>query len=115
MRGDMNYRTMEAGLALDKVIAELVMGLVVVPDPVNHRGFAVREAGPHGFDLPAYSTEIKSAWAVAEKLSLWTGKFAEGEYWAFESITAYINGTVSRAPSAPLAICREAIRLVLSR
>jgi hypothetical protein len=62
--------------------------------------------------IKAYSTDIACAWEVVEKLGMFVGPFANGEFWAFESVTRYIEGRTSKAKTGPLAICREAIRIV---
>ena len=54
----------KTALNLDRKIAAKVFGLKIVEDPVNYRGFAVGEAGPHGEDLPKYSTQIDQAMKV---------------------------------------------------
>ena len=54
----------EEGIALDRKIATEIMGLQVVEDPVNYRGYALNEAGPHGADLPHFCTKIDQAMKV---------------------------------------------------
>jgi len=54
---------------IDRLIAQKVMGFVVVEDLVNYRGFQLHKDGYSGKDLPHYSTHIKAAWEVVEKLA----------------------------------------------
>lgn len=53
---------------IDKDIAEKIMGLVVVKDDANYRGYSVGQAGPHGEDLPCYSEDVKHAMMVFDRM-----------------------------------------------
>ena len=57
---------MESGPAMDKLVAEKVMGFVVAGD-VCYQVNGNRWRGVYN-QVPAYSTEIRWAWAVMEKL-----------------------------------------------
>jgi len=60
---------MKPGREMDALVAEKVMGLRVVDDPVSHRGVSVGEAGALGTDLWPYSTDDGAALTVMEALS----------------------------------------------
>jgi hypothetical protein len=117
--------TMPAGLDLDRLIAEKVMGWsvngVTAYSPTGSANDASRDWCPH------YSTEIAAAWEVVEKvlklLESWNGsndisiyaKLEDGKffYGAAISETGSGYGCVEYGDTAPLAICREALKLVM--
>ena len=122
---------MEAGPDLDALVAERVMGLVwdeslcrvcgwkltpdyCRPDNCSMRPMPLRQADGHA----AHSTDIAAAWGVVEylkhhgfshfqvwgHLDVWHSAFAnvDHEFWSNEVM----------APTAPLAICRAALKAV---
>jgi hypothetical protein len=119
----MNVDEMEM-LDIDIAIATRVMGLVVVPDPVSERGVSVGEAGPNGADLKKYSIEIAAAWEIVEKVKATSSRgyvldFLRGE-WTVGNRACGDAGEpelygfhAGRAETAPLAICRAALRSTL--
>ena len=115
----MNIDEMEAGRTLDALVAKKVMGYECVCDeepcdcPVHAQG---------DYDtLLAYSTDIEDAWRIIECLHsvsnmvFWLTYYPTGTYYAtFEDFTP---ATLKReglwdssADSAPLAICRSALK-----
>jgi len=125
----MDIDKLEAGPELDALVAARVMGLTVVRDPVSERGVSIGEAGPKGFDLKKYSTEIAAAWEVLEKLRcmLSKGKFGwvhvcagpKNDGWEVQFVQAKFMepGEIDfflQAETAPLAICRAALKACIS-
>lgn len=113
---------LEAGRALDALIAERVMGLAFANDAktfVEIPGTAEEIAGGHLVQcafLPPYSTDIAAAWTVVERVdnrnsvakqigvqTFGLARCDDGTYAAM-----FFNAS-ARADSAPLAICRAAL------
>ena len=102
----MNYDELEAGYELDALVAEKVMGLVKGSFGWINSDTAIPIA------LPLYSTDIAAAWEVVERFKDWDWKlYSHGEG---ESFVIYKDGThyEATAPTAPLAICRAALKAV---
>ena len=97
-----------AGPALDCEIAVRVMGYTKQGKIWYSRPNFQESTG----DPPCFSSTILRAWEVADKLGIWFGRFTDGEYWAFASVSDYLNSKVSKAPTAPLAVCRCALKVV---
>ena len=135
----MNIDDMPAGRELDALVAEKVMGWCITAwndgepwgnrevfppfEPINGIPadcdcISHSEAG----EPPHYSTDIAAAWEVVEKLD---GGGERGTFWWMISSpgndTMYsariFEGSVeivgAMAPTAPLAICRAALRTVV--
>lgn len=123
----MDADQMPAGPELDLLVAERVMGTkrphewVIDGYPGSletweacHRCDLPREDFVEGgFCIPGYSTDIASAWELVEKCGLFVGPFTQDQYWAFESVAQYLNGRASIAGTAPLAICRAALKVAI--
>lgn len=107
---------MEAGPEMDRLVAEKVMRFVFEDLPLTDEDKPEPRTFWIGPPMP-YSTNIKAAWMVVEKM--------HDSGWFF-SITRYSNctdpwnaefGSVLprvHAPTAPLAICRAALLAVLA-
>jgi hypothetical protein len=114
----------EATRCLDKWIANDVLG---VYDKICQE--ETRFMLPESVNLPYYSTSIAAAWEVVEKLWIsgdgpyWVGDFflewwQDGEWLVCNkpigvrdgAIKAMCDGKKTGKPSAPLAICRAAIK-----
>jgi hypothetical protein len=122
----MDIDTMEAGRELDALIAEEVMGFAVSMDGCDKPRIEEIINGRSRYDvLPPYSTSISAAWEVVEKiksmgLAVWLG-FEGGRWQAIFGIeNKYVvlpeagGDYEALAPTAPLAICRAALRAVAS-
>jgi hypothetical protein len=118
---------MPAGREMDALVAEKVMGFVVM----RHRDVDGQhiEHGPdewmrgpdgeaprYAYMVPVdhYSTDIAAAWEVVEKLKPddWAFRVEvldDGDWWASFSATAE-----SWAGTVPLAICRAALKAALT-
>lgn len=104
-----------SGRELDALVAEKVMGWTNILDrmgvPPNH--------GPWSHRVPSYSTDLGAAWTVVEKL-IATGHIIElsnrrsGTWkigtWQFQTFGKLSVG--ADADTAPLAICRAALKAV---
>lgn len=118
-----DYDTMGPGREMDARVAEKVFGLEVMDD--FPEVFAVGADGANAVVrkyMRHYSTDISAAWEVVEKLrsdrlwftmmqdntDIWDVKLWRGESkgW-FPTVEYYGN-----APTAPLAICRAALKAV---
>lgn len=103
---------MEAGRGMDRMVAEKVFeqnpllarqGRRADGEPEYHWGY------PLGHDIaPHYSTDIDAAWRVVNTLSQFTLTMLIGRWRAmcFDGI----NSHEAEAETAPLAICRVAIK-----
>jgi hypothetical protein len=103
-----------AGRELDALVAERVMGWVQEepqPHPVN--SFAIYFGGP-----PPYSTDIAAAWQVVERMREQEYSIAlDSDTWLKHPYAVHFiggnSGCVScTADTAPLAICRAALKAV---
>ena len=113
----MNIDKMEAGRELDALVAERVMGLdVKITDWKSDRygRYKVKHYRVGNSFLPEYSTDISAAWTVIEKMinldygihmGLNKGNFEIAIYPLGDSDWIYIS-----APTAPLAICKAALK-----
>lgn len=119
-----------AGRELDALVAEKVMGFKVVDDPLVdfngaryiHKIEVAFERGPHSGHrwpervgpLPAYSADIAAAWQVVERF--WLVQIVRSEVYheAYEVRIMTETGPehVEEANTAPLAICRAALKAV---
>lgn len=110
---------MPAGAAMDALVAEWVMGWERKPwtDPYDglsySHEFYSKERQRWLADNPkAYSSDIAAAWLVMEK--------AHGQDWLVQVDNdegewhCYIGGRSAIAETAPLAICRAALRAKLA-
>jgi len=108
----------DAGLELDALVAEKVMGWQMVCDDC---GDGVDSTGTPN-ECPKFSSDIAAAWEVVEKLKpthrqvvidRHRGEDLQEEQWGVAFVT---NTGVSifreRAPTAPLAICKAALKAV---
>lgn len=110
--------------ALDAKTAEQVMGWTEVTTrrTADRTWTGICHSGvrPYVDDIPHYSTEIEAAWLVVEELHKWDmgielNSYPDNvcEYWILKRVgdhfEHYENGEES---SAPLAICRAALRVV---
>ncbi len=124
----MNHDELAAGRDTDALIAEQVMGRIIYRGPVPQNDLQILEDGGSwigvpGFGLqpitetcPSYSTDIAAAFQVAEamnthfgmqlSLDMWGGD----PWWAEFADRSYIYGAQSIAETAPLAICRAALK-----
>lgn len=101
----MSYDDMEAGRELDAMVVEKVMGVDITSG--SHR-------------VPFYSTDIAAAWEVVEKLK--SSSFYIEFYIEFyinrwqchfcHETNGGVNCRRSYAPTAPLAICRAALKAI---
>lgn len=117
----MNTDKMAAGPELDRLVAERVMGVrvrkqsgrnryeLVIPGGVNQVDFVDPEAPWSA--CPPYSTSIAHAWEVVERMApreMRMGRTEAGRY--------YVNfdhqPMNAVADTAPLAICRAALKAV---
>mgnify|MGYP001600886613 CR=1 FL=1 len=121
--------TMEAGREMDALIAEKVMGWKRINTPPRWECKAdyglEREWGkddpfcPKCMEWPEYSTDISVAWQVVEEFAHQSANKTAAELgMSYFSLSAYpnrwwscrIGKESSDAPTAPLAICRAALR-----
>lgn len=124
----MDVDKLEAGPELDALIAEKVMGCSVTSIEFEGRvWFRCSCAGaPHGqvdsdgektVALQAYSTDIAAAWSVLEKFP-WFRIDNRGDYEGNEAFMVELTDDVKNlagkmwGPTAPLAICRAALKAV---
>jgi len=126
---------MKAGIELDALISEKVMGWKHVKFNETRSIFndpdspLIKWAGgippdysfKGGVPVPPYSTDIRAAWAVVEKLNLFhTRMDKEGldiGYCLRQSLDGWevyyrYGGAITRQPTAPLAICLTALKVV---
>jgi hypothetical protein len=122
--------TMPAGPELDALVAETVMGWPLFRGPSNvlpcveHDGNGLRVYGP-GADVFCPSTSIAAAWLVVEKMAAekrWMGMYGPGkpapkrtelvrQVW----LVRFVDDELTAADTAPLAICRAALKSVRAR
>ncbi len=92
-----------AGLELDKLIAEKVLGW----KPSTWLGIWIDDMCRQR-SLSYFSTDIKAAWELAEKFKLFV--FPHGGGWAATKIgRILIDNETNTAPTAPHAICLAAL------
>lgn len=120
---------MEAGIEMDRLIAEMIFNYQRATNKHGLSGYmwdeendtpATKETwGGHyiATTWPAYSTDIAAAWQVVEKINAllknaYTTVRGQTDGWVCE-ISWYEADLSSVASSAPLAICRAALKSVL--
>ncbi len=109
---------MEAGPAMDVRVASHVM----FKCPIDDKGWMSNENGllVHIMDVEPYSTDIRSAWEVVEKIKLFENyhlfkpyglyEISKIEYSSFcDEPPDALTITLASALTAPLAICRAAL------
>lgn len=124
---------LEAGRELDSLVHRRVMELPVVPDawglpmqPGDHwtsdpHGTYTGTPTTTGSPIPAYSTDIAAAWEVVEKLRERRIFLSVDAHWDRFDVDAAIGPSLvvaadfwerafATADTAPLAICRAALR-----
>lgn len=115
----MNSATLEAGQALDALVAEKMMGCRVIrPEHGDVYPLCGCENSPHDkpgtFRIQNYSTEIAAAWEVFEKMRLmgWGP-----EIWGMNTksrVRIYVAKAYTfleeESQSVPLALCRAALK-----
>jgi hypothetical protein len=90
-----------AGRELDARVAEKVMGWEPRgPHPIH--GTPVFATGRNDTFAPHFSTDIAAAWQAAEKL--------KAASWRFRVWQDYKDALMVDAETAPLAICRAALK-----
>jgi len=134
----LNIDEMQAGREMDALIAEKVMGLILDSDNPFMANIVVFEANTgentgHTQNLPHYSTEMAAAWEVAEKMPMplelaksyekvynvgprgWQVCWCPNEMSQCEGCNddcRCTSGNDVWAESAPLAICRAALKIL---
>lgn len=108
-----NIDAMPAGRELDALVAEQVLGKKVELYrlcPVPYHRFKDTEQG-----IPYYSTDIAAAWEVVEKVQRINGRFRVDIVGPCQGSDEYSVGflpMLSGYGTAPLAICRAALKAV---
>jgi len=103
----------EAGVELDRLIAERVFGVQTkIPSTVGHRSGKIVFAVSH-IAVPHYSTDIAAAWEIVEHFRcggmtciLETSRIYPGDRAAFSVLDSL------EAETMPLAICMAALKVV---
>lgn len=123
---------LEAGPELDTLIAERVMGWVVGPEEYVHghnmhvgsfeRSWVGSKCDGRTWLVGGFkpSTDIAAAWQVVEKLKGNPGDDLKDWHWNPEIVwlddnrgwAVVFNEQEASAPTAPLAICRAALRAI---
>lgn len=112
---------LEAGRELDMLVANMVIEpLSSYPSPYHKQGSCpARSCSRCESACPHYSTDIAAAWLVVEKMREGRWKHFRIEYWvdSWAVLQDYIPGVAAwgqstRADTAPLAICRAALKAV---
>jgi hypothetical protein len=111
----MNIDELQAGRELDALVAEKVMGYTLGTPPSPES--AINLAGPeYPVTVPHYSTDIAAAWQVVEKFKDRDWRFILDKYddgWGIEiELSGGKYGSGAVAETAPLAICRVALKAV---
>jgi hypothetical protein len=117
----MDPDTLPAGRELDTLVSRAVMGGDVYPDGGGYYDFMERVGSGQSRSLPYYSTDIRAAWEVVNKVLSTDGHFA---FWpsirgfgiAYHGIRTWDSEPVWEvfADTAPLAICRAALKAVMA-
>jgi len=130
----MDFANMPAGREMDALIAEKVMGFrrektppdyngeyggedILVPISIDHENFIYPPKGKIAltYFVPNYSTDIATAWSVAEKMHSLSVYRENNQWWSwfFDGYNddKIIYGKAS-ADTAPEAICRAALMAV---
>ena len=95
---------LEAGLELDALVAEKVMGWFVAKGPHS-------PTSPPDL-IPRYSTDIAAAWEVVEKMIDQGRRFVINNNFSRTMFIADFCGRDVLEKTAPLAICRAALKAV---
>lgn len=118
---------MQAGRELDWDIAEQIFGFNIFREKTDNKLYVGHSRLRHEWqELPGYSTDIAAAWLVVEKLrqmqrtvTLGTlGVLPEPLSWGcniFRGLRQLETVTQAVADTAPLAICRAALKAVASQ
>lgn len=115
----MNIDEMQAGRELDALIAEKVMGLDA---PTKRKPWWGLMGSTGGLSVPhRYSVAISEAWQVVEKLvangfdvSVWVGRRDDQNFYTCQVDWGIKKMVAVTAYTAPLAICRAALKAVHS-
>lgn len=120
----------KAAIRLDRRIAVEILGLKVVNDPVNYRGYSLNEASSQGSDLPHFSTKLEEAMKVWDHLRKqgvrWLLNVDEAgfhlrnvacvtEHWDVDEKDYRVDrplGTSKKIEGLPRMICEAALREV---
>lgn len=121
--GNLKFDELQAGRDLDRIISEVVMGWKIGQENGTSNTLWLNEAGEYALGMLWFSycsnwmpsTDIVAAWRVTQ--------FFEGYDWKLEStgsgfiFTIYKDAThyTGESDSAPLAICRSALKAVLAK
>lgn len=125
---------LEAGNQVDVLIQEMIFQTFVRPPP-NEHGTCLSIAYTMDYDeVPPYSTSIEAAWRVVEKMLNHGGKmyqiemkgYADGFIVKFHEnppvdwcLSKYWDANndkdASKGDTAPLAICKAALKVVISK
>lgn len=110
-----------SGLELDKLIAEKVLGWYQDSDIGGPRAWwfekeksdEIMSSGSYpskekALHLNHFSTDIKAAWDLAEKLRLCVVPWG-GQWTATRQGQIFVDGEINMAPTAPHAICLAAL------
>jgi len=121
----MNIDDMPAGREMDAIIAEKVMGAKIQwidlsPPFGRGRNLFYGEGEPNeNQPIERYSTEISAAWGIVEKMRE-HNSFGPRSFWLWSSLGSLVTWHAdfydeptqgSEANTAPLAICRAALKV----
>jgi hypothetical protein len=101
---------LKPGPELDALVAEQVMGWKHFPKPFGYPGTWERPDGSTEYGLlpPHYSTDIKSAWEIVEKM------LSTGDQTLYLAFVRYLaDGLVAPEHIACLRLCRAALHTTL--
>lgn len=99
---------LEAGSELDKLIAEKVMGWRVVDDRGSYHAYDGETWLGILADYFPFSTDIRAAWEVVERIGLSVLKINDG--WQARRYVGAYDICSSNDVTAPMAICRAALK-----
>ena len=104
---------LEAGRELDALVAQAVFNEEVRQKRAVHDIDNLYISGE--LPLPQYSTDISAAWQVVEKIKHTLFIIRQDDAWFIGSSDKLYHDNmniISEAPTAPLAICRAALKAV---
>jgi len=104
---------MEAGRELDIAIAEKVMGLVVIVEDDGYAFYLDSGSSSVRADeclIPDYSTNIKNAWEVVEKIEEITSFYMHSSKTVV--LHSFLNGPMISGETTPHAVCLAALKAV---
>lgn len=110
---------LQAGRHLDALVAEKLMGLRVINNPLEYGlPFVLREGAPDSIPiqadnqlpLPKYSTDIQDAFQVIEQSNAFFEMFNNPRKGIW--VVKFEGGSALVANSAPLAICLAALKAI---